>query len=231
MDELQSIAERYKRRGSAPDPRYSFSRTDVFEGSVRLDRRLRSMLVGRGWQDFANLRVLEVGCGAGGNLLRLLRWGFMPENLVGNELLPARAAAARRVLPAATQILTGDARHLSTDQPFDLVLQFTVLSSILDDQFQADLASTMWALTAPGGSVVSYDFAYDNPRNPDVRAVKLDRLRQLFPDADLEARRVTLAPPIARRVGTSRAGYAVLHAVPLLRTHVLAMAGKPAHPS
>ena len=35
-----------------------------------------TMLQHAGLADFARLRLLEVGCGAGGNLLRFLRWGL-----------------------------------------------------------------------------------------------------------------------------------------------------------
>ena len=54
-----------------------------------------------GLDDLSRLRLLEVGCGAGGNLLELLRLGFAPAHLSGIELLPERLALARDVLPEA----------------------------------------------------------------------------------------------------------------------------------
>jgi len=52
-------------------------------------------------------------------------------------------------------------------------------------------------------------------------------VRQLFAQATVQAQRVTLAPPLARAlVRVHPALYTVACAVPLLRTHVLAWAGK-----
>ncbi|MGZ7259737.1 hypothetical protein ACXWO8_09385, partial [Streptococcus pyogenes] len=74
----------------------------------------------------------------------------------------------------------------------------------------------MWRWLKPGGAVVWYDFTVDNPRNPDVRGVPLSRVRALFPQGRLTARRVTLAPPLARALP---AAYALLNIIPWLRTH------------
>ena len=58
--------------------------------------------------DVSTLHLLEVGCGAGGNLLELLRFGFAPGNLTGIELLPS-VVPRRELLPVATQLIEGDA--------------------------------------------------------------------------------------------------------------------------
>jgi hypothetical protein len=103
-----------------------------------------------------------------------------------------------------------------------------VFSSLLDDGFQQRLASVMWRWVKPGGGVLWYDFTFDNPGNPDVRGVPLVRVKQLFPQAQMTARRLTLAPPIARAVCRLHpALYPVFNALPLLRTHVLVWLQKP----
>ena len=183
----------------------------------------------RCWCELPALRLTEVGCGAGGNLLELLRLGFDPTHLQGLELLSERHAQARAALPAGTAVWLGDA----TQAPIapasqDLVLQSTVFTSLLDDAFQQRLADTMWRWVKPGGAVLWYDFTLNNPRNPDVRGVPLARVRQLFPQARIDARRITLAPPLARAVcRVHPAFYGVVNSVPWLRSHVLAWVGKP----
>ena len=227
-DEARAVAERYARRGSAD--RYSALRPDVWQTLQERQRALLRLLAANGITDLSALRLLEVGCGTGGNLLELLRLGFAPQHLTGIELLPDRLAQARHVLPAATVLIAGDATAAAiAPASLDFVLQSTVFSSLLDDAFQQRLADAMWAWLKPGGAVIWYDFTIDNPRNADVRGVPLSRLRALFPQGRVQHRRVTLAPPLARVLCRWHPGlYGLFNALPLLRTHVLAWVTKPA---
>lgn len=186
------------------------------------------MFARRGWRDLAERRLVEVGCGSGANLLEMLRVGFAPQHLCGIELLPARYEAARRVLPPELSLHLADATALDLGAASqDIVFVSTVFSSLLDDAFQQRLADAMWRWTRPGGAVLWYDFTVDNPRNADVRGVPLRRIRALFPEATMEHRRVTLAPPIARAAcRVHPALYTVFNALPLLRTHVLCWLAK-----
>jgi SAM-dependent methyltransferase len=221
------VAERYARR-VAPE-RYSILAPDVWQLVQERQRALLGLFVAQGWLDLDRRRLVEVGCGTGGNLLEFLRMGFAPQHLTGLELLPDRHAYARAVLPANLALHLGDALQAPVaESSVDLVFQATVFSSLLDDAFQQQLAAAMWRWLRPGGAVIWYDFGVDNPRNPDVRGVPLARLHELFPAARIQAsRRLTLAPPIARRVCRLHpALYGVFNALPLLRTHRLVWLGK-----
>jgi SAM-dependent methyltransferase len=231
-DETGRVAERYARRtarhGTADD-RYSPLRPEVWQMLHERQRVLLQLLAAHGRRDLAALRLVEVGCGSGGNLLELLRLGFAPQHLRGIELLPERFAVARAALPAAVALEQGDASVARVEPGSqDLVLQSTVFSSLLDRAFQQQLAEAMWRWLAPGGAVIWYDFTFDNPRNPDVRGVRLSRVRELFPAGRIDARRVTLAPPLARVVCRWHpALYTAFNALPLLRTHLLVWIEKP----
>jgi SAM-dependent methyltransferase len=222
-DETRAVAERYARR-SDPD-RYSILRPEVWQTLHERQRVLLRLWAQIGIGDPASLHVAEVGCGSGGNLLELLRLGFTAERLTGIELLPDRFERARAALPAATRLLRGDASQAAVvAESQDIVWQSTVFSSLLDDGFQQQLAASMWRWLKPGGAVLWYDFAVDNPFNADVRGVPMARLRALFPAASRVIwRRVTLAPPLARLVCRAHpALYGVFNALPWLRTHRLA---------
>lgn len=175
-------------------------------------------------------RILEIGCGYGDNLLQFLTWGANPANLVGNELQDDIAAHAREVLPAATAVHVGDARTLALPPAsFDIVMASTVFSSILDLPFRAALADHLWSLVKPGGGVLWYDFIFNNPSNSDVRKVTRRELRDLFPAARHDVRRMTLAPPIARRLAPiSMALYRTAGLLPPLQTHLLGWLAKAA---
>ncbi|HET9228540.1 MAG TPA: class I SAM-dependent methyltransferase [Thermoanaerobaculia bacterium] len=143
----------------------------------------------------AGKRVLEVGCGSG-NWLEMLGGA----TLAGIELDPERAALAASRFPGA-DIRAGDASKLPwASGSFDLVLQSTVFSSILDGGMRQAVASEMLRVLAPGGAILWYDFFVDNPSNPHVRGVRKREIRALFPGCRVSLRRATLAPPLARRI-------------------------------
>jgi len=189
-----------------------------------------ALLRAAGWNTLAGRRIVEVGSGSGGNILDLLRLGASAHRLTGIDLLPERVAAARECLPADVVLITGDA----TSAPIapvsvDAVLAFTVFSSLLEDAPQEALAAAMWRWIKPGGGVLWYDFAFDNPGNRDVRGVKLRRLRELFPNARLAVRRATLAPPLARALARLHPSLVAPLAacLPFLKTHRVVWARKP----
>ncbi|MEO8057358.1 MAG: class I SAM-dependent methyltransferase [Burkholderiales bacterium] len=230
MKEVDAVRERYARRSSIDDPlRYSLLNESVLMSHQEKQRALVRWVQKCAIQPLVSKRVLEVGCGSGSNLLELMRLGFAPENLVGNELLPRRSEEARRMLPGAVTVLEGDATQMNlAPGSFDVVMQSTVFSSLLDDAFQTMLAERMWKWVKPGGGVLWYDFVYDNPANPDVRGVPLERVCKLFPAARIWTQRLTLAPPIARRVSAIHPRlYGLFNLMPHLRTHVLCWIQKP----
>ena len=229
--EPQRVRERYAVRDSQSEgARYNPVEPAIYMVVQEMDRALIRWIRVCGLRPVETRRVLEVGCGSGSQLLRLIQLGFCPGNLVGNELLEDHAESARHRLPAATRIHVGDASELDlAEASFDVVFQSTVFTSLLDDAFQQKLADRMWSLVKPEGGILWYDFLYDNPRNPDVRGVPLRRVRALFPDGAMRSWRVTLAPPINRRVTRIHPGlYSVFNALPFLRTHVLCWIQKPA---
>lgn len=212
-----------------PADRYSLLRPDVWQLVQERQRAIYQGLLARGWHEPAALRLTEVGCGAGGNLLEFLRLGCTPAHLTGCELLPERLQMARERLPAAVVLHGGDA----TEAPIapasqDIVAQVTVFSSVLDTAARQRLAQAMWRWLKPGGAVLWYDFTVDNPHNAQVRGMPRRCLAELFPEGRVQAQRLTLAPPIARRVAAVHpALYTVFNSVPALRTHLLAWIDKP----
>jgi SAM-dependent methyltransferase len=225
------LAERYARRG---DPqRYSMLRADVRHSVHERQRAMLRFFESKLQTPLAALDLVEVGCGAGGNLLELLRFGFAPARLQGVELLADRLAHARAVLPEALHLHGGDALDLALPPASqDIVFVSTVFSSLLDCDYQQRLASHLWSWLRPGGAVLWYDFTINNPCNADVRGMPRSCVAALFPGGQLTWQRVTLAPPVARAaVRIHPTLYTVLNALPLLRTHALAWIAKPLAPT
>jgi hypothetical protein len=86
------------------------------------------------------------------------------------------------------------------------------------------IAQEISRVLAPGGALLWYDFAVDNPRNANVRGVKKRDIRELFPELAGSIKSLTLAPPLARLVAPRSVMLAMmLQRVPFLRTHLMAV--------
>jgi SAM-dependent methyltransferase len=167
-------------------------------------------------------RVLDVGCGVGDGVTRFQALGVPRSSVVGLDLVPERLAKAR-ARHAGVSFIEGNAGALPfADGAFDVVAQSTVFSSILDDGLRAQAAAEMVRVLKPGGVILWYDFRW-NPLNRATRGVGLADLRKLFPDCEVYAKRVTLAPPLARPLAAvSRRAAQALEAFAPLRTHYCA---------
>lgn len=169
-------------------------------------------------------KCLEIGCGRLGWLADLLSWGMREKDLHGIELDADRVLFAQQALPNS-DLRIGDAAELPwPDNFFDLVVLSTVFSSVLDKDVRITIADETQRVLSCGGAVLWYDLAANNPRNPDVHGINSIELKHLFPNFQISARSVTLAPPIARMTaGTSVLVATVLNSLPFLRTHLLAV--------
>jgi ubiquinone/menaquinone biosynthesis C-methylase UbiE len=203
--------------------RYSLTSVASLMAVQERERYLLGQLARRGWEA-ADLDCLDVGCGTGGELARLVAYGADPRRLHGVDLREDAIAAAKSRLPLC-DIVVGDASelHYATGS-MDIVLQFTTLSSILDDEVRQRVAAEMIRVCRPAGLILSYDFM-TNPTNADTRGLSGGEVRGLFPGCQISIHRVTLAPPVARRIAPrSRRLAALLGAIPPLRTHLIAFA-------
>jgi SAM-dependent methyltransferase len=234
--ELSAIRERYARRdaqqcGSIYDRHFLTGLYCKNERETIYARIIRQTF----GSDLSKRKIIEIGAGAGGNLLFFQYLGFQWGNIYANELLEDRYNLLKmRILPPPIQVqqadwqtltekvcIQGDALQLPYKEEFDVVLQSTVFTSILDDSFRKALADKMLDMLKPGGIILSYDFTYNNPNNRDVRRLTKKEIENLFSGCrDIQFQKVTLAPPVARRVGKL---YNLVNFIfPALRTHLIA---------
>jgi ubiquinone/menaquinone biosynthesis C-methylase UbiE len=221
--EIQRIESAYAKRASGL--RYTFFEPATLLACQERERKLLAVLSGAGIESLQDLRILEVGCGTGFWLREFVKWGARPENIHGIDLLPERINAARRLCPAGIGLECGSAAQLGmADGEYDLVMQSTMFTSILDKQMKVQVAREMLRVLRPKGHILWYDFRVNNPSNPDVRGIKAKEVRDLFPTCRIEFHRLTLAPPIARPLARmSSALHNALACVSPLRTHLLAL--------
>jgi ubiquinone/menaquinone biosynthesis C-methylase UbiE len=226
----QPLASELARIRAAYAERHDAAIYSLFEPAQLLaiqerERQLLRMLSTRGIVSLEQYKILEVGCGTGMWLREFVRWGARPENIQGIDLLPERIAEARRLCPPEVKLECGSATQLeSGDAEFDLVIQSTVFTSILDPKVKRQIAREMVRVLRPKGFIIWYDFHCNNPRNPDVRGIKAKEVRSLFRGCHVEFHKITLAPPLSRPVARlSQKLHAILSSISPLRTHYLAL--------
>jgi SAM-dependent methyltransferase len=241
--EIERARRAYEERDAAPPSVYSWDNP----GYIFYIHDLEAEVL-RGLRDagasLTGASVLEVGCGFGAILDRLRQFGA--SRAAGIDLSESRIAEARRRYPEL-ELTAGDASGLPyADGEFDVVTQFVCLSSVLDPAVRRAIMAEMWRVTKPGGIVLSHDIRktpaairtagrlYGRLRGLSAAAadagtaispVTDEELRVAFPGARLRTVSLNfdLAAVAGRSVGLARA----LRAVPVLRTHTLALARKP----
>jgi ubiquinone/menaquinone biosynthesis C-methylase UbiE len=228
----QRELERIRRMYAGRSARGRDRRYDAYSAAavLALHQRERILLAKLGAtcdKELHDLDVLEVGCGSGGDLVRLVGHDADPARIHGVDLREDAIAAARQRIPSAELLVANGAQLPYTDRSMDVVLQFTMLSSILDASLRTRVAAEMARVVRPTGVIVSYDFCV-NPVNRGTHGLSRRELRRLFASHEVELRSVTLAPPIARLLAPrSYHLAAALQAVPVLCTHVLAFITAP----
>jgi SAM-dependent methyltransferase len=223
MRETERIRDAYARReAQGRDGRYSLDDPANAYMFARRERDLIALLRRHGLMPLCGRDIIDVGCGNGAVLRDLVQLGADPPRCAGIDLLQERIELAQAADDRMT-FTCGDASSLPcAEASYDVALQFTLLSSVLDAPMRRAIASETMRVLRPGGVLVWYDFIW-NPGNRDVRGIGLGELRALYPGCTIDARRVTLAPPITRVCARiSPAICEALEAAPWLRSHYLA---------
>jgi SAM-dependent methyltransferase len=197
-----------------------------------LEGRATAVLAAGGRVPLDGESVLDVGCGYGHFLGVLASLGADPSRLHGIDLVPERVEAARHRHPGIDFRVGNGAELPFEDGAFDLVLLFSVFTSILDPAMRRGLAAEVTRVLRVGGAILWYDFRYDSPRNPNVRGVGRAEIDRHFPGWPRRLETMTLLPPLARRLGPlTPTLYRALGAVPLLRSHYIGLLERPAEPA
>jgi ubiquinone/menaquinone biosynthesis C-methylase UbiE len=174
-----------------------FNPSSLFMAQQR-EKEILSLLALFDMHDLSTKKILDVGCGTGAVLRDFVRYGAMPENCFGIDLLPDRIEKALHLSPNM-HFTTGNAENLPYDsETFDMALSFTIFTSIFDTDMKRNIAREILRVVKKAGIVLWFDYHMDNPKNPDVKGVGRKEIFQLFSGCDIYLKRTTLAPPITR---------------------------------
>jgi ubiquinone/menaquinone biosynthesis C-methylase UbiE len=232
--EAERVRQAYARRARLGlDSRYDYwTPANLFVYQSR-ERELIRLLARSGLLPLTGRRVLDVGCGDGGVLRDFVRLGASPADLSGVDLLPERIDRARELTPGARfEVADGQALPFA-DGEFDVVLGFTLLSSVASESARIRIATEMARVCSPGGAIIIYDF-WVNPFNREVRPLRRAHVRGLFQGWQCVFASTTLAPPLVRALAPlpgGRIACSLLEVLPFLRTHFLAVMQRQRSPA
>lgn len=118
-------------------------------------------------------RILDIGCGAGNNTLKLLELVVSAECHLLDLSLPMLEKAHARITETGNHIIKlfhGDFRTADlAAEAYDVVIAAAVLHHLRDDQDWEAAFAKLYAITAPGGSVWITDLIVHE--NPAVQAL------------------------------------------------------------
>lgn len=218
--EENRIREIYKTR----DQRFVMGFRSVFGimDSFYRDKALYRILRQYNIFPLMDKKIMDFGCGTCGRLRELIRFGAQPENLFGIDLSRDRIAICQKYSPNfSTQVGSCTATGYP-DGFFDLVINSTMMSSVLDDVVAQEIATEMRRVLNPStGIILWYDMRVDNPWNKDVRGYSRRMIQALFPDGDLDLNAITLASKFSSIVESAPFFYHLMHLFPFLRTHYI----------
>jgi 2-polyprenyl-3-methyl-5-hydroxy-6-metoxy-1,4-benzoquinol methylase len=120
--EIERIQQVYVVRDQYKDHKDSGIYSDVLSSVALADAEreleIKSILGRVFGKDFIRKKYLDVGCGNGPYLNRLLSMGVAPELLYGNDLMESRISEAKRRLPDSVQLSFGNFLDVAYEPSF-----------------------------------------------------------------------------------------------------------------
>ncbi|MDD5583751.1 MAG: class I SAM-dependent methyltransferase [Candidatus Omnitrophica bacterium] len=225
-ERLNEVYQGYSRSKHVQEKWRHNSKGNQFIGARR-DETIEGILKEKHYFPLEDRKILDIGCGNGDVLAHFLNWGAQAKNLYGADLISERIDEAKRHYPSFELRCVNAEKLDFPDNFFDLILIFTVFSSILDESMAHGLAKEAMRVLKNGGLVLVYDVRYSNIFNPHTRRITKKDIINYFPGCDFKCVPLTLIPQLARFFAPlSYTVCRVLEKIPFLRSHYLTILQK-----
>jgi ubiquinone/menaquinone biosynthesis C-methylase UbiE len=218
MDVVYRERKRLSTRYSLDNPGNRFNIRFLLD---RMEESLRSR-----FDDLSTVSLLDLGSGDLFWIEEFIRMGIRRSRCVGSDVLTWRLREGKEKGRDIGCVACSAVQLPFLPESFDIVSQFTLMTSITDEPSKEMIAAEMKRVAKPGGYILWYDFRYNNPANPHTRAIGRSEIHRLFEGWDLDVISITLIPQIARKVPSGLSPLLnLLHRLPMLRSHYVALIG------
>jgi len=218
MEEVYRDRRRLSARYSLDNPGNRFNIRFLLD---RIAEQARSR-----FDDLPAISLLDLGSGDLFWIEEFIRMGMDRSRCVGSDVLAWRLLEGKEKGRDIASVVCSATQLPFVSDYFDIVSQFTLMTSITHDLSREMIVAEMKRVLRPGGYILWYDFRYNNPANPHTRAIGRAEIRRLFDGWNMELTSITLIPQLARKIPSGISPMLkFLHRLPMLRSHYLAMIG------
>ena len=143
---------------------------------------------------FANLKIVDFGCGNGARLLEFLRLGADIRNLYGIDLEENRVKFAQKIFIKDNFTIGRCEKTALPSDYFDITLNATMMSSVNNEDLSNEIAREMIRVTRRGGYIIWLDLRYKNPFNINVRSYSKKEIKNLYKGCKFIFKTSTIIP-------------------------------------
>lgn len=163
------------------------------------ESKLLDKLSQYGYSELKQAHVLDMGCGDGRWLTKLMDSGLTPERAVGIDLYEPNLELAGQLSPPGIPFMKAPPDELPfEDNKFNIILLFGLLMHVLNENLQAAIAAELRRVLANDGIIITFHLNKDAEKVLDpylqytTRGLGLEELTHLFPDCSIDFEQLPL---------------------------------------
>ncbi len=194
-----------------------------------LERAVLAALKRTRHTDLDQLKMLDIGCGAGHWEREFVMWGAEPKNIFGIDLMRERVELARNVCAPGVRIDCGSALNLPhADHSIDVILLFGIFCLIQEDNVWEGIARDAMRVLKNDGVILWCDYRFKAPGERQLRTFNKRDIQRFFPGMLVDGHPIHPLPPLLRKIGPIAPFICnVIAMLPFIRTHYFATIRKP----
>jgi len=211
MDEISRIKDIYKTYDTSENYKKLYSPFGLYAYFfISLEQHLIQLFKKNKLYTLENKRILDFGIGEGKNISIFYKLGLRPEDIFGTDILFYRLKKIKDFYNNI-DISQSEGQFLPyKNNSFDIVSQFVVFSSILNDNVCRNIAAEMLRVLKDDGMIIWYDSHGGNMMSEHTRSYSEKQIKEFFPNCRYEFKRIIPHSQLSLRLGKYECGWLLL---------------------